>query len=205
MSKGKTNENFIHRCTSKQVKIAAYRRSIVESGMAQEDICEILDFFLFHAPMLKNDKKTEYSALKRLKDFGWTGNAKLLELEGKLLEAAEMEIFCILKSDTIKQTLKEMNLENQICICHPRAVMKQNCRITVCEDETVKIGVKESRMECLFRHIRNAFAHNDTYFFENGFVLLEDYDMDRTVSAKILFERKTLLQWIQIVKNEEAK
>ena len=97
MSKSKTNENFIHRCTSKQVKIAAYRRSIVESGMAQEDICEILDFFLFHAPMLKNDKKTEYSALKRLKDFGWTGNAKLLELEGKLLEAAEMEIFCILK------------------------------------------------------------------------------------------------------------
>ena len=54
-------------------------------------------------------------------------------------------------------------------------------------------------MECLFRHIRKTLAHNRTYQFENGNILLEDVDDNEKVSARILLSKRTLLDWIDII------
>ena len=64
-----------------------------------------------------------------------------------------------------------MDLADEICIQHPRAVMKQNCSVSIQEDGTTIINQNETRMECLFRHIRNSFAHNHTYLFDNDNIL----------------------------------
>lgn len=47
----------------------------------------------------------------------------------------------------------------------------------------------ENEMSCLLRHIRNSFAHNSTYFFENGTILLEDKDKSKC-TARIFINKK---------------
>lgn len=54
------------------------------------------------------------------------------------------------------------------------------------------------KIKCLFRHIRNAFAHGNTYFFENENVLLEDKD-GKKVTARILIPQQALLEWTGII------
>lgn len=39
----------------------------------------------------------------------------------------------------------------------------------------VEISNTEAGYRCIFRHIRNAFAHNNVFFFENGNILMKDY------------------------------
>ena len=50
----------------------------------------------------------------------------------------------------------------------------------------------------MFTHIRNAFAHGNTYFFENGNVLLEDKDGNK-ITARILIAVQTLVDWIRLI------
>lgn len=118
-----------------------------------------------------------------------------------------MSAFCLIKSDDIVNTLDSMNLTEKICVEHPRAVLKQNFKVTVLEDGTAVIAQQESRLECLFRHIRNSLAHNHTYLFENNNILLEDCEENGKVSARILIPRDSLLEWIKIIRrdnNDEA-
>ncbi len=66
------------------------------------------------------------------------------------------------------------------------------------ENENVRVKSGESRVNAIFRHVRNAFAHGNTYFFENGMCLLEDMD-GKKISAELLIPNRSLLEWIQIV------
>ena len=119
------------------------------------------------------------------------------------MKAADMGIFCFVKSDSIDSTLDNMNLGERICINHPRAVLKQNYSVSIQEDGNVLLSQKETRMECLFRHIRNSFAHNHTYCFENDSVLLEDCEENGKISARILMPKQALIDWIYIIKKEQ--
>ena len=56
----------------------------------------------------------------------------------------------------------------------------------------------ESRIKALFRHMRNSFAHGNTYFFDNNMVLLEDKDGGK-ITATILLPVHSLVDWIFIV------
>lgn len=196
----KYNENFIHNCNETQVRIKDYAKSILEMGFTSKEIIEILDFYLFHAPILKNEKTEDKFGFKSLKYYNWYGN-KLSKLEGLLLKESGIGNFCIIKADSIENTLDAMNLNEKCCVFHPRAVIKQNYNVKVNEDGSINISEKETRMECLFRHIRNAIAHNHTYFFENDYILLEDLDEEKNVvTARILFHKKTLDSWIKVIK-----
>ena len=86
---------------------------------------------------------------------------------------------------------------------HPRAILLQKYSITVDENEKFKFsGGGENHVNCLFRHIRNSFAHGNTYFFDNGNVLLEDKDNSK-ITAAILIKQQTLLDWIRVIDKEE--
>lgn len=199
------NENFLHNCGLSKVKIKDKIKSITDMNFDNKQVIDILDFYLFHAPVLKSGKDADEFGLKSLKNYGWFGNSAINKLEGQLLKASSIAVFCFIKSDSIIHTLESMDLADEICIQHPRAVMKQNCSVSIQEDGTTIINQNETRMECLFRHIRNSFAHNHTYLFDNDNILLEDCDESGKISARILMPKNALIEWMDIIKKTNEK
>lgn len=197
------NENYRHICKSELVSIADSVSIVANTEYTSDEIRKIIEFYLLNAPILKADK-TENNGLKNLQDYGWKGNADMMRLEKELLRTAGMQSFCFIRANKIDETLRAMFLgESQYCIEHPRAVLKQEYKIDVSESEDVKLTNKETRMECLFRHIRNSFAHNGIYTFKNSSILLEDKD-GNMITARILLKKETLLKWIDVIKKENA-
>jgi hypothetical protein len=196
------NENYVHNCGLQQYVLTEYVKSIVDMGFEKQECLDILEFYLFNAPILKSDKKGDSFGLKSLRDYGWNGNSEMSKLEGRLLKAAGLGMFCIIKSDSISQTLVSMDLEMKVCIEHPRAVMSQKCKVSVQEDGLVVVNQQETRMECLFRHIRNSLAHNHTYDFNNGNIMFEDCDENNNISARIIIPKHSMIDWMNIVKKQ---
>ncbi|MCD7958868.1 MAG: hypothetical protein LUF89_05060 [Ruminococcus sp.] len=113
------------------------------------------------------------------------------------------------KNDVVQRA----NLD--ICIDCPRGVLKWRYKTVITEDETVKYvytsnsnslqdedetnKYHETMLSCLFRHIRNSFAHNNTYFFENGNVLFVDFDINKELSAMLLIKKQVLLEWRDLI------
>lgn len=195
----RVNENYIHNCGLDKQTIREHEKAITEMGFSQEQVIRILDFFLFHPPVVKDEKEKRQFGQRSLKEYGWVGNSQLSRLEGKLLKAAGIGTFCFIKADTIENTLKEMDLLDRACVDHPRAVLRQNISVSIYEDGSANIVQKETRMVCLFRHIRNSLAHNQTYLFDNGNIILEDADDNGKISARILLPKEALLEWNSIV------
>lgn len=195
-------ENYKHECNCELVDINKHHASLSDFPYTQEEITSIYDFYISHAPMLKNENQKErIYGLMSFHDYGWYGNSDLSKLERKLLNISGIPFFCMLKTDTITETAKELKLGDYVCIEHPRAIAMQNHTVKVHENNDVEITSGESRMVCLFRHIRNALCHNRIYKFENNYMLLEDLDnKGEKLSARIIINYSTLLDWINIVK-----
>jgi hypothetical protein len=204
MTKKHVNENYLHDCGLQKNTVTAYVKSIVNMGFEPRECLDILTFYMFNAPILKSGKNGNLFGLKSLKDYGWSGNSDMSKLEGGLLKAANLGMFCFIKSNSISQTLNSMNLEDKVCIEHPRAVIMQNYNMTVQEDGSINVMQQETRMECLFRHIRNSLAHNHTYDFNNGNIMLEDCGDNGKISARIIIPKQALIDWMKIIKNKES-
>lgn len=201
MAKQEANPNYTHACLSPLIAPKQCICSIADAGYTCDEFKSIIEFYVLNAPILKSDK-SDLFGLKNLKDYGWRGNGDMNKLERELLKDSKIHSFCFIKASTIHDTLEQMLLgENGWCAEHPRAVLKQEFGVTVTEDGKVEISNSETRMECLFRHIRNALAHNHVYVFDNGNILLEDMEIQsKSVTARILLSKNTLLNWINIVK-----
>ncbi|MBQ8323795.1 MAG: hypothetical protein IJX82_01425 [Clostridia bacterium] len=201
MAKMETNENYTHACNSKLTNPENYICSIADAGYTNDEFKAIIAFYVLHAPTLKSDKSDSFG-LKNLKDYGWRGNSDMNKLERELLKASGLQSFCFIKSSAINNTLEQMQLGTSAwCVEHPRAVLKQDYTVTIAENGKAEISNSETRMECLFRHLRNAFAHNHVYVFTNGNILLEDIDgPNKIITARILVPKISLLNWINIVK-----
>lgn len=204
MAKAKEISNNSHVCSEKKEKLNSHEASIMQSTLTTDEINAVFDFYVLHAPILesRSDKTVDFG-MRSLGEYGWYGKSGLGELERNLLKSGEVHRFVMIRADTIDETLKSMDLKDNICIKHPRAVMQQNFKVTVKENGEVKLEERETRMQCLFRHIRNSIAHNRTYLFENGeMILLEDADTDKKVTARILIKVKTLVDWIEIIRGK---
>ena len=192
---------FAHKCESKKTEWQLYKGSLKESSFSHTQVSMIWDFYVTHT--FVGESGQAYT----LEDYGWDlskNREKTLKmLEEQLSKAAGINKLCCIRSSTIKDTLATCDLGGKhICIEHPRAVLMQNFNLTVDENETIKFaGGGENRVTCLFRHIRNSFAHGNTYFFDST-VLLEDKDKQK-ITAKILLQQKTLLDWISIIDKDK--
>ena len=193
------NKCFIHVCDSEKVSIMEHVKPLDQMGFSDSDYKSILRFYLFNAPILDANKEIDKYGAKSLRYYGWTGNAELMKLEGLLLSAAGIGVFCIIKADGISETLKAMDLSDEICVQHPRAVLLQKYSVTVHENGEISINEKETRLQCLLRHMRNSLAHNRTYGFEIGNILFEDIDDNGKISARILMPKEVLLEWIRLI------
>ncbi len=208
MANKKMKEKYSHNCDEQKKKFDNCTKSILDMKFKDEDaIDKILEFYLFHAPTSDSDetsnkkpsKNAEKFGFKALKDYGWEGRHKLLELEKLLLKESEIEAFYLMKADGLQNMLKAMNLDSKICFKHPRAVMMQNYSVIIQEDCSLKIIEKETRLQCLFGHIRNSFAHNRTYLLGEEMILLEDAQ-GKKITARILMPKEALLVWMDIIK-----
>lgn len=191
---------FKHDCECINEDISGFKKSIENSTLSQDERLLVWDFYVTHN--LAGGCEQQVS----LKDYGWNAEKQkvISEIENNLMKIALVNKMCCIRSKTIKDTLGEMNLSGlHICIEHPRIVLMQKYSVTVDENENLKYaGGGESRINCLFRHIRNSFAHSNTYFFENGNVLLEDKD-NSTITARILINKQTLINWITYIDKDK--
>lgn len=194
---------FEHQCSGKKALKTANKKALRDSPFSYDQIDMLWDFYVTHTISGGSDLGRSIS------DYGWKQEDKKKDgfpaLEKELIaEAGLKNNICFIRSTTCKDTLSAMNLSNdEICIEHPRAVLLQKYSTTVDENEKISFsGGGENHVKCLFRHIRNTFAHGNTYFFKNGFILLEDKDKSKT-TASILIKQQTMLDWIKVVDKHE--
>lgn len=198
---GKTG--FEHKCCKEKISKNDNKISLNDSPFSYAQINILWDFYVTHAI-------SGGSGLARsVSDYGWKKDDNKKDgypaLEKELIAKAGLSNnICFIRSTTCKDTLSAMDLSNdEICIEHPRAVLLQKYSTTVDENDNIKFsGGGENHIKCLFRHIRNSFAHGNTYLFGNGTILLEDMDKSK-VTAAILVKQQTLLDWIKVVDKEE--
>lgn len=198
-------KGYEHRCSEEKVSKSANKKSLKDSPFSYAQIDMIWDFYVTHA--LSGGTGLE----RTIVDYGWDNNNNKVTgygaIENELFDISYFEKICFIRAKKCNDTLGAMDLFNDlICVSHPRAVMLQKFDIVIDENESINYNSSsnyESKLTALFRHIRNAFAHANTYFFDNGMILLEDKDKSKT-TASILIKQQTLLDWIKVIdKNEK--
>lgn len=188
---------FIHSCSETKVQKNKYRCALRDSDFSDSECNLIWDFYV-----ARSFAATTGDPIF-LDTYGWqttqSNTDGLPALENQLAVAAGISSLCIVRNKTIKDTLSQMDLgQERLCVTHTRAVLMQNFSYEATENETVTIKSEESRINAIFRHIRNSFAHGNTFFFPNDMCLLEDKD-GKKVTAAILIPKQVLLDWIYIV------
>lgn len=177
--------------------ISIYKKSVYEIGLKKEIEALLWDFYVTRSFASSASQKRAVS------DYG----LKQIPLKEMLVAAGiENEKSRIITCTTLKNTLEELDFETEIKdrsgkktekeidIETPRLCCIQG--FTVNED--LKIIPSGSQADVLFSHIRNAFAHGNTYFFDNRMVLLEDKDRAK-ITARIFLKTEILVKWIQMV------
>ena len=195
-----------------------------ENDYTYSDILKLIDFYLLH-PL--NEDKHAQSILRDT--FHWRTNRKSKDgTETMVLHSDSMfqqmlsvsglkdNIVFTYTNNATKKALNDMDLGGSyMCAVHPRAVLNMNSQSKVVEDDNGNLIVETTNTEagyrCIFRHIRNAFAHNNVFFFENGNILLKDFQRkddkqdDKTVTAAILMKFDTLFEWIRLIETDQER
>lgn len=187
----------------KMININSYIKSIYDSRFTYEQIAMLLDFYVTRSIAGQSGLSIT------LEDYGWkklkNGHFDFVEIENKILESAKVKKLYCIRSNTIKDTLKSIQLSNEIIyVDNPKIVLQQSYSLSIDENENVKIDSTENRINCLFRHIRNSFAHANTYFFDDDYMLLEDKEKNK-ITARILIKQQTLLDWIKIIDKNQIR
>lgn len=166
-----------------------FKKSINDSSFTDEQIAIIWDFYVTKSISASASQK------RKITDYGH----KKIPFD-KMMEIALItnDKLHAVMADRIPQTLANLDLQ--------LSDKKPSINIDICraayiipyqkEDNVLK--PKISKPEAFLSHIRNAFAHGNTYFFDNGNVLLED-KKQKITTAMILLRQKTLLDWISLI------
>ena len=190
-------DGFSHNCAGVKQSKTEFQKSIHQSLFSKEQISIIWDFYVTRS--LSGSSEQPLS----MEDYGWNATRSKTDgypaIEKQLSAVANIDTFAIIRAKSISGTVTALGLSNdRICIDHPRAVLAQKFEYQHDENEKVIVVSKESRIHSIFRHMRNSFAHGLTYFFDNGYLLLEDKD-GKKLSASILIAQSTLLEWIAVI------
>ena len=198
---------------------------VADSGneYTYSDILKLIDFYLLH-PL--NEDKYAQSILRDT--FHWRTKRKSKDgTETMVLHTDSMfqqmlslsglkdNVAYTYTNNATKKVLRDMDFGSYMCADHPRAVLNMSSQSKIVEDDDGKLIVETSNTEagyrCIFRHIRNAFAHNNVFFFENGNILMKDYQRkddkqdDKTVTAAILIKFDTLFDWIRLIETDQER
>lgn len=176
-----------------------FKKSIKDSGFSENEINIIWDFYVTKSVAASASQKRTPS------DYG---SRSLPWSEMKT--AAGFTSIKILAANSINKTLADLDLDidergQKNKVLGPKEIDIDYSRLacvtpyTIADEEEPKAKIGEA--ESVLTHIRNAFAHGNTYFFDNGFMLLEDKS-NGVITARIMMKRSTLIEWIHIVDKE---
>ncbi|WP_028506416.1 hypothetical protein [Ruminococcus sp. FC2018] len=184
-----------------RVEVQGYKKSINETDFTDEQIKIIWDFYVTKSVAESVSQK------RRISDYGKT------QFPWKeMLKVAEVnpENCKILLANSINQSLINYDLD----ITEGKGDNKHNKAIevgvpkivcltpfSIADEEPPKARVGEA--ESVLTHIRNAFAHSNTYFFDNNYVMFEDKDSRGAITARIIIKQQTILDWISTVDSEQ--
>ena len=159
----------------------------IDKELKRHNFQKILSFYLFKIPV-----KDVSSLSIEFSGYGWNkyNYRKLLTLmkesliatlpKSKSKLAKDNILFYPLKSsDDVEMVLNRVKEENSSAYI----IFKLT---------------STSKLESIFRHIRNSFAHGNFYIDSKRNYHLEDYYHDKYTS-KILLNEKTLLAWIDVI------
>ncbi|NBH61412.1 hypothetical protein D1155_07100 [Anaerotruncus sp. 80] len=184
-----------------KVNVQDYKKSIYEIGLDKDSEAVIWDFYVTKAICKSASQKRSAS------DYGLSKlpYEEMLEVAGVAADNA-----VILLADTMKETLKKLDLETEAGSGknkHPIEIETEECRFAIitpyriADDKAPE--AKCGKAESLLTHIRNALAHGNTYFFDDGKVMLEDKDSQGKITARIIVKKETLFDWIRLIDFEE--
>lgn len=150
---------------------------------------ELIVFYVFHVPVSDMSARA-----KTLESYGWgtqsaTGDFK--KLRNRLVKYGNMatERFCCKDGWA---SLKESYIKNDL-MEFPQAIECERVSF-----RKTKSGINDS----LLCHIRNSFAHGRLAFYlQNGvtYVVMEDVDDKKHVSARLILSKETLCRWKIII------
>lgn len=184
-----------------KVAVQPYKKSINESSFSSEQIAMIWDFYVTKSIAASASQKRTPADYGK-KTWPWKDMCIKANLSKENIK--------ILLADSINKTIEKLDLsieigkgkfkrENPINIDIPKIACLTPYSIFDEDLPKPKFGEAES----VLTHIRNAFAHGNTYFFENQFVLFEDKDSRGNITARILLSQRTLIDWISIIDSEQ--
>lgn len=180
-----------------KVEVQGYKQSLTASEVLSPYLGTIWEFYVSHGICKSAGQRRTAS------DYG------LSQLPlSKMLEMAEVatDKIKVLLANSINKTLEKYDLaiiagkgserkNQEIDIDTPRIVCLTPFSISDEEPPKPNVGDAES----ILTHIRNALAHGNTYLFENGNMMLEDFAADGRITARMILHQKTLLDWIKII------
>ena len=108
-------------------------------------------------------------------------------------------VFCAHSANTQDELARLSLAGNVLCSRCKRFLCKRSGR-----DSKRVPGKKETDLECLLRHLRNAIAHGHVYVFHGGnyiSVLFEDINNSGKTTARIICCQADLKKWKAILEN----
>lgn len=188
-------KNYTFSCSHNRESVEPHRLSISDASCYTDR--EKLDLFEFYVvkALVKTCKLGGV-----LSDLGWKG-AELGRLEKLFVELCGLENrFLIARTDKMPKTLERfgLNIGMRICIDCPRGVMLAECQVV---EGIVRPKGNATRVEVILSHIRNSIAHGNTFFFDNGNVLLLDVTRQGDKSCALLIPSRALVDFMQTVNN----
>ena len=182
-------------CTEKEPNWLEW---IAPEEFNDSELFKIVTFYVFHSPCegLSARKKT-------LQEYGWkTPWRKPYKLNIQLKNASSNPklIYSAEKYDKMSETLEKSNLLYNF----PSDFMTE--RICIYDSQ-------KNQFMSVFYHIRNSFAHgrlNMIKINKECIFILEDGSVEKKsgqfkVSARMILRKRTLLNWIDIIENEEKE
>lgn len=184
-----------------RVIVQEYKKSIYDIGLDKDSEAIIWDFYVTKA-MCKSASQG-----RRVSDYG----RKNIPYEEMLTTAdISSDNAVVLLANTMHDTLQKLDLET----AHESGkserrleIETEPCRFAILTPFTISDNEKPKekcgRGESLLTHIRNSFAHGNTYFFEDKRVMLEDKDQRGNITARIIIKVNTLFDWIHLIDKDE--
>lgn len=186
-----------------KVEVQKYKKTIHDIGLPYMQEAAIWDFYVSKAIVssASQGRKVSDYGLKNLPWKEMLEKAEIAKENSKILLANSInktlgKYDLIIEKKKDKKDKKAVPIE--IEIDKPRIVCLTPYTISDEEKPDGRVGEAES----VLTHIRNAFAHGNTYFFDNGFMMLEDKNK-QTITARMIIKQQTLLDWIGLVDKEE--
>lgn len=183
-----------------KVEVQGYQKSINQSSFSLAQAAMIWDFYVTKSVAASASQKRTVNDYD-LKAFPWKEMLRIAQLDNDNVK--------ILPANSINRTLAAFDLEittgtkdqkhnREIEIDTPKIVCLTPYSIADEDKPKPKYGDAES----VLTHIRNAFAHGLTYFFDNGNVLFEDRN-NGIITARIILKQQTLLDWIALIDHKQ--